>query len=375
MRSRVMRVLRPHLDRRPAIKAVLKDYDLKLSRAQHSIARWVPSVIRPEPRQLTIAVTAHCNLRCLGCGYGRDFMRGHSLSLQLTREILQDARQAGINKVKFYGGEPLLHRDLPAMIAHAVQLGLDVYVNTNGTLLRHKIDDLYASGLRLLAVGFYGSGAEHGVYTQRGDSFRRLEAGIKTVREKYYDEVELQLNFVVMAHTCTVAAARAAWDFAKHYNMFFHVDLVNPNIPFFNPSRGGLEINQHHKPQVIEMTEELLRLKKKEPARFVDPIEFLRSIPDWLLKGPDMRVPCDAYQLVWIGADGTVQLCDTALPIGNIRERPLREILFSEAHEKAARDAFCLNCPQCLCKIESRILKDAPSMYRYRRELPLVLHE
>jgi cyclic pyranopterin phosphate synthase len=297
-------------------------------------------------------------------------MAGHQLPLKIVREVLDDARDAGINKVRFYGGEPLLHRDLAAMIEHSVRNNLDTYVNTNGTLLQHKIVELYSAGLRLLTIGFYGVGDKHSLYTQRGNSFRRLEAGIKAVRERYGDEVELQLNFVVMAPTCNVEAARAAWNFALQYNMFFHVDLINPSIPFFEPSRDAhLEVNSQHRTQLIDMTEELLRFKLADPKRFLHSVEFLRSIPDWLLNGSKMEVPCDAYQTIWIGADGTVQLCDTSLKIGNVSEHRLGEILFTETHKRAARDAFCLNCPKCLCKIESRIQKHAPSVRRYGRKL------
>jgi hypothetical protein len=45
-----------------------------------------------------------------------------------------------------------------------------------------------------------------------------------------------------------------------------------------------------------------------------------------------MRVSCDAHKLIWIGADGTVQLCYAAFELGNLYERPLREILFQGAH-------------------------------------------
>lgn len=88
MRSRLIRILRPYIESLPSVKRVLSDYDLKLDRSQHSLARWLPQVIRPELRQLTIAVTAHCNLRCQGCGYGRHFMSGHQLSLQEIRDAL-----------------------------------------------------------------------------------------------------------------------------------------------------------------------------------------------------------------------------------------------------------------------------------------------
>ena len=30
-------------------------------------------------------------------------------------------------------------------------------------------------------------------------------------------------------------------------------------------------------------------------------------------------------KLVWIGADGSVQLCDVAFPLGNVNERRLRD--------------------------------------------------
>ena len=83
-----------------------------------------------------------------------------------------------------------------------------------------------------------------------------------------------------------------------------------------------------------------------------------------------MRVPCDAYELLWIGADGTVQLCDAALPLGNIRERRLRDIMFTDTHRKAAQDGFRLNCPNCTCKVQSRIQKHAASVRRYAAPLP-----
>ena len=355
-RSRVIKALRPLLDRHQAVKAVLKYSDLQAARLYHSVGRRLPYIIRPEPRHLTIAITAHCNLRCLGCGYGRDFMAGQQLSFEIVREILDDARDAGVNTVRLYGGEPLLHRDLPRMIKYSVERGFYTYVTTNGTLLRHKIDDLYEAGLRLLTIGFYGIGERHSVYTQRGNSFRRLDESLAVVRERYGNEVELQLNFVVMAASCSAEAARDAWEFAQRHNMYFHIDLVNSTVPFFQPGADGdVEIISEHRPQLIALTEQLLRLKRQNPSRFLHSVEFLRSIPDWLLNPAEMHVPCDAYQTIWVGADGTVQLCDTALRIGNVREHRLRDILFTDVHKKAARDGFCLNCPQCLCKIETRI--------------------
>lgn len=91
----------------------------------------------------------------------------------------------------------------------------------------------------------------------------------------------------------------------------------------------------------------------------------LRSIPDWLLKGADMRVPCDARNLLWVGADGTVQMCYVTFNLGNLHQQRLPDMLFGDAHKKAARDAFALNCPNCHCERNSRIQKHFPTRRLY----------
>ena len=333
---------------------------------RHSLAHFVPAVIVPQPRQLTVAITAQCNLRCRGCRYGRDFMPGEQLDLATVRDLLDDARAGGVERVRFYGGEPLLHPELPAMVRHARDLGLRPYITTNGTHLEHKITALHEAGLRLATIGFYGMHEHYDGYTGRRGHFARLERSLSAVRNRYGRDFELQLNFVLIRETCNPEALAEAWAFARKYDMYFHLDLANPAAPFFvhSPDSGVL-LEEGDRARVEEVTRNLLALKRAEPERFLHSVEFLRSVPDWLLKGVGMRVPCDAYELLWVGADGTLQLCDTALPLGNIRTQRLRDLLFTERHREASRAGFQLKCPNCTCKVETRIQKDAASMRRY----------
>jgi MoaA/NifB/PqqE/SkfB family radical SAM enzyme len=365
--SFAVRRARPFLERHARAKSLAKSVDLRLARARHSIAAYFPSLIKPQPRQLTVAITAHCNLRCRGCRYGRDFMPGQRLSLPIMLHVLDDAKAAGIGTVRFYGGEPLLHPELPAMIRHATTLGLRSYVTSNGTHLKHKIDALYQAGLRLVTIGYYGTGNAYDSYTQRQDHFRRLEEGLAAVRARYHNKLELQLNFVLMRPSCNLEALTEAWTFAKRFDMYFHIDLVSYSVPFFIQGIDhDFQFTEADRPAIESVVERLIELKQREPSRFIHSPEFLRSIPDWLGKKADMRVPCDAYEMIWIGADGTVQLCDTTFQLGNVKERRLREILFGEAHRCAARDGFLLNCPNCICRVDPRIQKHAASVRRYR---------
>lgn len=363
---RLRRSLRPFVDRHPGVRATLKSANLHASRLHHSIATRVPAVVQPRPRQLTIAVTADCNLRCVGCLYGRSFMSGNTLTLDELRSVLDDGRAAGVDTVRLYGGEPLLHRELPQVIAHAVSLGLKTYVTTNGLLLENRIDELFKAGLRLVTIGFYGIDEQADRHTQRRNYFAKLERSLRAVRAKYGSQVELQLNYVLMKPFCSVAHLEAAWALAMKFDMFFHIDLVSYSLPFFTTGpKDSFQFAEADRSAIETVVRRLEAYKAEAPARLAHSLEFLRSIPDWLIRRADMRVPCDAYDLLWIGADGSVQLCDVTFKLGNVREQRLSEILFGPAHKAAARDAFQLKCPNCMCKVETRIQKHAPSIRRY----------
>jgi MoaA/NifB/PqqE/SkfB family radical SAM enzyme len=362
MRATVRRAVKKH----PRLKKALAHAETRVGLLKHTAAQLSPDLIKPQPRRLTVAITAHCNLRCIGCRYGRDFMVGAQLSLQKVRELLDDAKASGIELVRLYGGEPLLHPDLPAMVRYAVGLGLSIYVTTNGILLKQKIDELYEAGLRNLTIGFYGIEAAYESYVQRSGKFRRLEEGLAAARSRYGTAISMQLNFLIMRPSCNLRSLHEAWDFAKRYEMTFHTDLIHYSLPYFTegPNRE-LQFTAADSEVISELVAELLRLKKSDPSRMTDSAQSIRSIPDWLLKGSAMRVPCDANQLVWVGADGTVQLCYVTFRLGNIYEKRLRELIFTETHHKAAKDAFLLNCPNCHCERNSRIQKHLPSLLKY----------
>jgi cyclic pyranopterin phosphate synthase len=340
--------------------------DTRLGRLKHSAAEYFPQLIAPEPRHLTIAITARCNLLCLGCRYGRDFMPNQQLSWPLVRNLLDDSKAIGFELVRLYGGEPLLHPDLPKMIQHSIKLGMATYVTTNGTLLKEKIDELYGAGLRNLTIGFYGTGEEYDSYVQRRNRFSRLETGIAAARDRYGDKISLRLNWLLRRQSCSVTALHETVDFAVKYRMPIQVDLIHYSLPYFTEGADKvLQFRPEDREQIGIVVAELVRLKGAHPQLFDQNIEGLRSIPDWLLKGSNMRVPCDKYQMIWVGADGTVQLCYVTFRLGNLHEQRLSELMFTPQHYTAARGAFALRCPNCHCGYDSRIQKHAPSLRKY----------
>jgi len=361
----------PILRKHPVAWRLAKEIQTVPGLLRHTAAQFLPQVIVPQPRKITIAVTSYCNLRCIGCRYGRDFMPNSQLSLACIRDLLDDAKQVGFDEVRFYGGEPLLHADLPHMVEHAVQCGLHPYLTTNGILLKNKIDALYAAGLRRLTIGFYGTGADYNAYVQRRERFSQLEAGVAYLRDRYGSKIEVYINWLLMRPSCNVAALHAAYQFAEKYDLLMRVDLIHYSLPYFSegPDRE-LQFRPEDRARIESVVLELIRLKQANPQRFTDSLPHIRSMPDWLTKGPDMRVPCDAYKMIWVGADGTVKMCYVTFTLGNLHQTRLRDLMFTPAHRQAGRDAYELNCPNCHCEASERIPKHLPSRLQYSRMQP-----
>lgn len=366
LQSRVRRILVNHLPRLPKLKAAFAGAEMKLGLVTHSAAAILPRIIQPTTRTLEVAITARCNLRCIGCRYGRDFMVGSQLPLAIARDLFDDASAAGLSSVRLYGGEPLLHPALSKMVEHCRRVNLTPYVTTNAVLLEKQIDELYAAGLRSITVGFYGTRDEYDGYVQRRNQFTKMEAGIAAVRSRYGTDVFMQLNWLLSTRSCDLPTLAETVRFAEKYQLRIQVDLIHYSLPYFTegPERE-LQFRPEDRDRIQSVVSELIRLRNAKPALFNHSEMGLRSIMDWLLKGPEMRVPCDKYNMIWVGADGTVQLCYVTFRLGNLHEQRLSRMLFTEAHKRAARDAFGLRCPNCHCGYDTRIQKHASSRSSY----------
>jgi len=101
-------------------------------------------------RDLRISVTPRCNFRCTYCdplGMGHKDPLG-TVSVRDVANVVDAAVGLGMTSVRFTGGEPLLRKELPEMIAHAKAAGVeDIAITTNATLLKRRLPELLDAGL------------------------------------------------------------------------------------------------------------------------------------------------------------------------------------------------------------------------------------
>lgn len=365
MRRQLAKVVKQRIQN-PSVRKRLTQIENSYELVRNAASALFPSLTVPSPRMLTVAITAKCNLRCVGCRYGRDYMTGQELPTEKVMELLRDAAAAGMSTVRLYGGEPLLHLGLPDMIRESIACGITPFVSTNGLILKRRLDSIVDAGLRIITFGYYGYGKTYDSYVGKTGAWDRFEAAVADARDRYKNELQLHMSYVLNTRTCSMPELNQAWQFSKRYDLAFHVDLVHYSLPYFSegPDRE-LQFTPADSDRIGLVVAELANMKRERPDLYKEPAASIRSIPDWLLKGPNMRVPCDAYNMIWVGADGSVRLCFVTFPMGNLFDTPLREMMFSPTHKAACIGANELACPNCHCSRDTRIVKHLPSLWRY----------
>lgn len=116
-------------------------------------------------RDLRISVTDGCNFRCAYCMpkevFGSDYPYLPHSSLLSFEEVTRVARQfvaLGVRKIRLTGGEPLLRKNLEALLIQLAELrtsqgeAIDLTMTTNGSLLARKAKALKAAGLNRVTV-------------------------------------------------------------------------------------------------------------------------------------------------------------------------------------------------------------------------------
>ena len=155
-------------------------------------------------QDLRISVIDRCNFRCTYCMpaevFGPDYAFLQEECLLTFDEIERLARlfiSMGVNKIRLTGGEPLLRKDLPKLIARLAKLeGLkDIGLTTNGIHLAKQAKALKEAGLKRVNISL--DAIEDRVFQKingRHVSTKPVLKGIEAAKEA---GLEVKVNMVV----------------------------------------------------------------------------------------------------------------------------------------------------------------------------------
>jgi cyclic pyranopterin phosphate synthase len=147
-------------------------------------------------RTLRISVTDRCNLRCHYCMPEQDYVwlpRETLLSFEEITAVTEVFSTVGVDRVRITGGEPLLRRNLTALITQLAALpGIrDLALTTNGVLLADQALSLRKAGLHRITVSLDTLHRTRFEALTRFDTHSAVLAGIEAASRAGFDSLKI----------------------------------------------------------------------------------------------------------------------------------------------------------------------------------------
>jgi hopanoid biosynthesis associated radical SAM protein HpnH len=139
--------------------------------------------VKRYPLVLMLEPLFQCNLACAGCGkidYPKDILQKR-VSLE---DALRAVDECGAPMVSIPGGEPLIHKEMPQIVAGIVARKKFVYLCTNAILLAKHIDEYTPSPYLTFSIHLDGNRERHDESVCQEGVFDKAVAAIKLARGK-----------------------------------------------------------------------------------------------------------------------------------------------------------------------------------------------
>jgi radical SAM protein with 4Fe4S-binding SPASM domain len=156
-----------------------------------------PRGVLSAPTRVYLACTRACNFRCRHCFSSSGNPYANELTTNEITDLIDDLADLGCFKLSLGGGEPLVRRDLPAIIGRANARGVAVEISTNGVAATPAVVKTLKD-LRIHRFKVSMDGASEEIYDAiRGEpgAFQAARQGIENLKEL---QAPISLRHVLM---------------------------------------------------------------------------------------------------------------------------------------------------------------------------------
>jgi len=305
-----------------------------------------------------------CTANCLGCTSRRDHhrlvARGRLMSLEQWKTVMREAVPLGLKVFAISGGEPTLYKHLLELIREAKGLGLEVRMNTNGSLITEKLaEDLLAAGLDWVNVSLYSHDPEvHNAFRRSKNIWQKATRGIQIFAElakKKYPDFRLIASCILLRENYR--------DFDKliklHHDLGAHFSVISYlegdfEKKYLLKEEEIREFIDRVRPKLVRLCRTFDPEVSAKAVRIVEGLygEQIGPISD-LAQGIYWKPNCCTKPLTMavILAGGQVNPCIlseyTGEPVvGNLFEQSLTEIWYGEKWNELRKNLH-EKCPLC----------------------------
>ena len=239
------------------------------------------------PGYLQFAITNICNAKCDFCGFAVDRFdpkQRRSVTLQEAKDAIDIAVKNHIGYLLFVGGEPLVHKDLRAMVRYAAGRGIHPMVCTNGSLWTEQ-------NMRQLA----GDGLSSVIMSIDSHEVARHEKnrGLPDVCRKIKRANEVFRGLGIQT-TASVTASKLIDDYDRL--PAFLTELGFDSCTFSYPltslassylSFSDSSLVSYKTDELIQVFEKIKQMKKRSGYPVINPTESLNEMQRHLRKEPE----------------------------------------------------------------------------------------
>lgn len=267
---------------------------------------------------MEVEVGTACNFRCKYCYVGDgapvDHDQGPELSLEEIRGVIAQAQALGARKIILLGGEPMLYGFTPDLCEWIRNRGLGVEMFTNGTNMTAAMAD------RLFKMGVHVVLKWHTSDHQIQDWLAGVPGAAAIMAEAYrhlraagYPSAGAKMALSTVICRQNIAELPGLWKWMRTEGIEPYFEMITP--------QGRARTSGHDLSPSVEEIRELF-----ETIRVIDRDQFGRT---WEAQPPLVGNACLRHSFsCLVAASGDVMPCvGVSIPVGNVRERPLAEIL------------------------------------------------
>jgi len=298
----------------------------------------------------TLGITFRCMCNCAHCGSGKYRVSAKDeMSTAELKDIIRQLRENGANSINFFGGEPLVRKDLPELIKYAKSFGMGTAMDCNGYLLdRDMAHTLAEAGMDMVHISIDSADPKkHDKMRGVKGIFDRAVAAIKYCKE------------------VGITARIGAYVDRERLNSGEFARLIELGKQLGAPLRVLTPVLTGKWQDAVQE-----RLTPEEVAKFRTMLA--PGVAYWEQEScngqsANFICACVVKDYIYITAYGEVTPCVyVPLSFGNVRKEPLRKILDRMwAHELFKRDA----CNKCITNTPDfrekyvNLNKDKPGKY------------
>ncbi|MBI2861567.1 MAG: radical SAM protein [Chloroflexi bacterium] len=265
-------------------------------------------------------------------------------------DVLGQARDLGVKRVRFTGGEPLLRKDIGQLASAARRLGYErVGIQTNGLLLEKKAMVLAECGLTNLSVSVDGIEQTNDEIRGIDGYFRKAVGGIQLLK-RLNPSIQIAITSTLSKQTLDqipelLAECRRLdiqWDYNIMDNRLYF--LRGPDLaPLLPGPEDAEKFRQHVNP--------------RDRTVRVDQHSFDYAVAVMAGEHLSKEPPCVlGHLMIYVGSRGDIYSgCWVLSPLGSIRQTSLKQIIRSREYVQRVREMYRLQCPGCLCGYSMRV--------------------